>query len=149
MKKIFIYYSHTENGDLVAKQLKERGFDIRKVIKKKPLPKSFFWSVMTGGFLAGINHKDKLKDFDDNIEEYDEVVIGSPIWNAKFSAPINTVLSQIDVSNKIVSFILYSGSGEAPKAIERIKREYPNSNYVVLKEPKKYDEELEKLKILE
>ena len=145
MKKLFIYYSCTGNGDLIAQNLKEHGFDIRAVIRKKKMPKSFFWRIMSGGFLAGLKHKDKLEGFDENIAEYDGIVIGSPIWNGRFSSPINTVLSKLDLSNKEVSFLFYSGSGEAPKALKRIQKEYPGSSSLVLKEPKKYEEELEKL----
>ena len=145
MNKLFIYYSNSGNGDLVATKLEEKGFEIRKAVPKRPLPKSFFWGVFVGGFLAGINVKSKLVDFNTNIKGYDEIVIGSPIWNAKFSSPINTVLSTINFEGKKVSFILYSGSGEGPKAIERIQKEFPQSEFVVLKEPKKNPEELKKI----
>ena len=76
---------------------------------------------------------------------YDEIVIGSPIWNSKFSCPINTVLNVTDLSNKKISFILYSGSGEAPKALDKINDNYKNAKVVILKEPKKHNEELKKL----
>lgn len=72
MKKLFIYYSYTGNGNVVATFLKENGVEIRQVIRKKKLPKSFFWGVMAGGFLAGTKHKDKLEGFDENIEEYEK-----------------------------------------------------------------------------
>ncbi len=147
MKKLFIYYSVTGNGDLVAEQLKEKGYDIRKVIKKRSLPKTFFFRVFVGGFLASINRKSRLKDFDTNIDDYDEIVIGSPIWADKFSSPINTVLSTLNFEGKKVSFILYSGGGQAASAEERIKNEFPQSKYVILKEPKKYEEELKKINI--
>lgn len=35
MKKLFIYYSLTGNGDNVANYLKENGWEIRKVEPKK------------------------------------------------------------------------------------------------------------------
>ena len=84
-------------------------------------------------------------DFDNDVKEYDEVIIGSPIWNGRFSSPINTVLSKIDLKDKKVSFILYSGSGEAKKATKLINKKYPNASITILKEPKKYNEELDKL----
>ena len=62
MKKIFIYYSLTGSGDLVADTLKSKGYDIRKVVSKHKYPKSFFWLMMVGGFRAGTNKKDKLID---------------------------------------------------------------------------------------
>ena len=36
MKKVFIYYSLTGNGDLVSKFYKEKGYDIKK-IKVNPM----------------------------------------------------------------------------------------------------------------
>lgn len=42
MKKIFIYYSLTGNGDEVANYLKNKGYDTRKIEVEKPLPNNFF-----------------------------------------------------------------------------------------------------------
>jgi len=148
MKKLFIYYSNTGSGDLVAEYLKDKGLDTRKVIRKKKLPKSFFWQIMCGGFLAMTKHKDKIVDFDYNIDEYDEIIIGSPIWCGTISSPINTVLANIKLDNKKVSFVLYAGGGEAPDAVQRLNTEFKAEQIIVLKEPKKYPEELAKLNVL-
>ena len=145
MKSLFIYYSNTGNGDIVAKQLEAQGIDVRKAIRKKKMPKSFFWNVMTGGFLAGIHAKDKLVDFDPSLDGYDRILIGSPIWNGRFSSPINTVLSKLNLEGKELAFVFYSGSGEAKVALKRVAKKYPKAKAVVLKEPKKYPEELKRL----
>ncbi len=149
MKSLFIYYSYTGNGDVVAQALSEKGIDLRKVIRKKRLPKSFFWGIMTGGFLAGMKHKDKLLNFDSNIDEYEHIILGSPIWNGRFSSPLNGVLSKLDLANKKVTFVFCAGSGEGKKALKRIQKEFKNADYVFLKEPKKYPEELKKLESIE
>ena len=138
MKKIFIYYSFSGNGDEVASYLKDKGISIRKVETAKPLPKNMILSILSGGLLASINHKDKLVNFNPNISEYDEVIIGSPIWNDRLSCPINTVLDEIDLVGKKITFILYSGSGKTKKAAEKIKMKYPQTKIIVIKEPKKY-----------
>lgn len=138
MKKIFIYYSLSGNGDEVANYLKDKDIDIRKVETKEILPSNTILRILAGGFLAGINHKDKLVDFDSNISKYDEVIIGSPIWNDHLSCPINTVLDEIDLVGKKAVFILYSGNGYTKKAQEKIKNKYPDSEIIHLKEPKKY-----------
>ncbi len=148
MKTLYIYYSYTGNGELIADKLASKNIDIRRIIRKKKMPKSFFGGMMVGGFLASIKHKDKLVDFDNNIEEYDEIIIGAPIWNARLSSPINGALAQLDLKDKKVSFVLYSGSGTAKKAVKRINKEYPNAQIIILQEPKKYPEQLEKLKEL-
>ena len=136
MKKIFIYYSLSGNGDVVATYLKTKNIDVRKVIIKDKMPKSYIGQILKGGFLAGINYKMELDNFDNNTDNYDEIIIGSPIWNGRLACPINTVLDNIDL-NKRISFVLYSGSGEAPKAEKMIRERYGNVNIIALKDPKK------------
>ena len=146
MRRLFIYFSDSGNGDVVAEYLAGNGYDVRKVLTKKNLPKNFVAKILKGGFLAGIKNKMKLKEYDENITEYQEIAIGSPIWNGRVSCPINTVLSKTDFSGKKLSFILYSGSGTGAKAVKRLNKEYPEASIVILKEPKKYKESLELIK---
>lgn len=146
MKKIFIYYSSTGNGDLVSKYL-EKEYDIRKVNTLEPLPKSYFFSILIGGYKAMRNYKDKLDNFDSDISSYDEVLIGSPIWNDRLCSVINSVLEKIDLTNKKVGFVLYSGSGKAGKASKLINEKYKTVP-IILKEPKKNKDELKKLEVL-
>ena len=145
MGKLFIYFSNSGNGELVAEKLKEKEYDIVKVVPKKALPKSFFSLIMQGGFLAGIKNKMKIEDLNVDFSSYDEITIGTPIWNGRISPPINTVLAMTELKDKKVSFILYAGGGQAPKSIKRLNKEFPGAEIVILKEPKKYPEELEKI----
>lgn len=142
-KKIFIYYSLTGNGDEVSEVFKKYGYDIKKIEVKKPLPKKFFFRIMTGGFKALIGYKEKIINFDIDINKYDKVVIGSPIWNDRICTPIRTLLKKINYNN--LDFILYSGSGKGEKAKEYLNEKYPNAKIVLVKEPKKYNNELEKI----
>ena len=148
MKKVFIYYSLSGNGDLIANYLKDNNIEIRKVNAIDKMPKNKFLRILVGGYLAGREYKAELIDFNNNISEYDEIIIGSPIWNGRLACPINTVLDKLDLSNKKVTFIFYSGSGTSPKATQKVKKLYPNSNIIDIKEPKKnndYSKKLEKI----
>ena len=145
MKKLFLYYSHTGNGDIVARRLEERGYEVRAVTRKRPLPRTFLLCILTGGFLAGIHHKDKLMPYDVNVADYDEIVIGSPIWNGNLASPTNTLLASLNSEGKKLTFVLYAGGGEAPKAVKRLQKAFPAASCIVLKEPKKYPAELDKL----
>jgi len=142
--KLFIYYSFTGNGDYVAEYLKNKGIDIRKIIVKDELPKSKFLCMMTGGFKATVGYKEKLIDFNDNIDDYDEIIIGSPIWNSRISSPINAILKKLSLNNKKLAFILYSASGKENKAMKKLNKEY-KCKIFNLKEPKKNKEELNKI----
>lgn len=150
MKKIFIYYSLTGNGENVSEYLSSKGIETRRVETKTKMPNSFFLQIIIGGYKAGVGYKDELLDFDSNLDNYDEIIIGSPIWNARLSSPINTVLEKLNLKDnkKKISFVLYSGSGTSPKATEKINSLFPEANIIDLKNPKKNDEELKKLDIL-
>jgi len=148
MKKLFLFASFTGNGDYVSKEFEKAGFELRKAVEKKKFPKSFFWSVMSGGFRAGLGLKGKLVNYDNDVSGYDKIVIGSPIWNGRFPPVMNAVLKETNFEGKDLTFVFYSGSGEGKKAEERVKKEFPSAKIIFLKEPKKNNEELKKIKEL-
>lgn len=143
--KLYIYYSNSGNGDVVASKMKDLGYDIRKVLTNYKLSKNLFLACMKGGFHAAIGKKAKLNNYDNNVSNYDEICIGSPIWNGRLSCPINTVLKNTDLNNKLITFILYSGSGEAKKAYKMILKKYPNAKIIILKQPKSNLSELDRI----
>ena len=145
MNKLFIYYSNSGNGDVVASKMKDLGYDIRKVSTNYKLSKNLFLACMKGGFHAAIGKKAKLNNYNNDVNNYDEVAIGSPIWNGRFSCPINTVLKNTNLENKLLTFILYSGSGEAKKAYQKILKKYPNAKIIILKQPKSNLTELDRI----
>ena len=146
MEKLFLFSSFTGNGDFVSKEFEKAGFELRKAVEKKKFPKSFFWSVMSGGFRAGLGLKGKLVNYDNNVSSFDKIVIGSPIWNGRFPPVMNSVLKETNFEGKELTFVFYSGSGEGKNAEERVKKEFPSAKIIFLKEPKKYPEEVLKLK---
>ena len=148
MKKLVIYYSHTGSSELVAKTLEEKGYEIRRVEEKKKLPKSFFWSMMVGGFRAGTAQKGKLVDYNPDVSKYDEIVIATPIWNGLPTPVLNSIIDKTDFSDKKLCFVFSAGGGEAPKTVKKIHKIFPDANIIVLKDPKKYPNELEKIKDL-
>ncbi len=75
-------------------------------------------------------------------------MIGSPVWNGRLSCPINTVLAETDLKGKSLTFLLYSGSGDAPKAVRQIRERFPDAGIIHLKEPKSHPEEQSKLEQL-
>ncbi len=145
MKKIFIYYSLTGNGDFIASYLKQKKYDLKNIEVQKNLPNNFLLRIIIGGFKSMIKYRDKIINFDVDINSYDEIVVGSPIWNDRVCSPIYSLLNDFDFSNKKLSFILYSGSGKSTKALDYINNIFPNSKVFLLKEPLKNDNEIKKI----
>lgn len=147
MKKLFLYCSYTGNGDAVAKAMESKGYEIRKAQSKKKLSKVLFFAMMGGGFRALIGAKEKLIDYDPDVSQYDEIVIGSPIWNARLAPGCNSILAETFLSDKQVNFILYSGSGTGKKAEEKLAKLFPTAKIVFLQQPKDHPDEYSKLNI--
>ena len=145
MKKLYIYYSLTGNGELIANTLRYLNFDIRRIEPRNKLPKNKLLQILIGGYKAMKNKEDELLPYNKDISMYDEILIGSPIWNDRLSTPINKLLSELDLSNKKVSFLFYSGSGEASTAVNKVNELFDNPEVIVLKEPMKNKHELDKL----
>ena len=144
MKKIFIYYSLTGNGDEVARVLKQKGYEVKRIKTMEELPKNNVLRILSGGFKALIGYKDKIEELDINFDDYDVITIGTPIWNSRVSSPVNRILSNLK-TDKMINFILWSASGKASVAMKKLELKYPNSKFITLKEPKSNIEELKKI----
>ena len=136
MEKLFVYYSLSGNGDAVAEEFAKHGYKTVKVEETKKMPKSTFGCIMKGGFLAGIGYKSKIHDIGVNFDEYEKIVVGSPIWNARVSCPINTVIDMLKDRRDGVDFVFYSGSGNAEKAITKLKEKFTDAKFLSLKQPR-------------
>ncbi len=112
MRKVFVYHSFTGNVDEVAKFMRQYGYETYRVYPRHEIPNNFFWSMMVGGFEAFINKRKRVKEFSINPEDYDEIVVGSPIWNGKLSSVGNTIVHKLRNYKGKIRFVLCSGSGE-------------------------------------
>ena len=145
MSKLFIYYSFSGNGDVVAAALQEKGFEIRKAESAFTLSKKLFPQMMKGGFSAAIGQKPDLINYNGDVKDYEEVWVGAPIWNGRLASPANTILRDTDLQGKKLCFVLYSGSGFGKKADEKLRKAYPEAELIHLRQPKDNPAELEKL----
>ena len=143
--KAFIYYSYIGNGDYVAKYMEQRGYLAIKVTPKHDLGKKKFFAILFGGLFASLNLKFRLKNFGITKSLYDEIVVGSPIWNNRVSCPINTVMDTLKDYKGKIKFIFYAGGGQGSKATIKVSRYYADARSIVLREPKSHPEELNKL----
>lgn len=141
MKKYFIYYSNSGNGDFVAEALKRSDVSLIKVEPKKHIKKMNFFRIIRYGGEAMMKKKMPIQQLDLILDSDDVVVIGSPIWNDRLSTPILTLLDKYEFDKKTTRFVLYSGGGKAAHAEKQIAKMGFEKKAIVLKEPKKYAEE--------
>lgn len=137
MRKIFIYYSLSGNGDFVAAELRSRGYEILKLEPSRPLKKRGFAQMFWLGLLASLRVRRKLKAYDFDAANYHKILIGSPIWADRLSTPINTFLKRNPLRERAPLFLLYSGGGYCKQAKKDIAKICPSAFYLDLEEPLK------------
>ena len=65
-----------------------------------------------------------------NITEYQNVVIGFPVWWYKEPTIIDTFIEENKLSNKQVYVYVTSGGSTVDGSIESLRQKYPNLNFV-------------------
>ncbi len=112
-KVLVVYFSETGNTGKLAKLISDEvGGDFRRIETVKPYP--------TGQELFDYtkNERDnderpELKDLEVNMDDYDVVFVGYPIWWYTLPMPIYTFFDKYDFDNKIiVPFNTHEGSGD-------------------------------------
>lgn len=132
MKRIIIYYSLSGNTEEAVKLIAELlGIETLKIDTVKEMPKSFAAQLLIGGGQVAFNKIPKLKPMDKDLSIYDEIFIGTPIWNSKGVPAINALLKDETVSKKVTGLIITSGGGEIDKCVKALKDRIPNVKYQV------------------
>ena len=151
MKRLIVYYSLSGNTEEAAKKIaKELGADLLKLETVKAMPKSFAAQIMVGGGQVAFNHIPKLKPFDVDPDSYDEIILGSPIWNSKGVPAVNAFLKDEKAAAKVTSLFFLSGGGEVQKGLTAITKLLPNlKNTVSLLDKKHEDSKSNDAKIAE
>lgn len=132
MKRIIIYYSLSGNTEEAVKLIAEQlGIETLKIDTAKEMPKSFAAQLLVGGGQVAFNKIPKLKPIDKDLDQYDEIFIGTPVWNSKGVPAINALIKDDKVSQKVTGLIITSGGGEIDKCVKALKDKIPNLKYQV------------------
>ncbi|MBB5182630.1 flavodoxin [Catenisphaera adipataccumulans] len=127
MKRAVIYYSLSGNTEKYAKDLAhEIGADLIKIKMKNPLPNVKWKQFLIGGRQAIFHEKPEIEHLSQNMDQYDEIIIGTPIWAGQAASPINTVLERKEIAEKATAVFTLSGSGNNTKCAARLRKELPN-----------------------
>lgn len=131
MKNLVIFYSLEGNTKFIAEEIAKRtNSDILELKTKKEYPNSGFKKYFWGGRSVLFHQKPDLIPYDKNINNYDNIFIGTPIWVGTYAPPYNTFLEENKISNKNIYLFACHGGGGADKYYNNIKNDIPNNNFV-------------------
>lgn len=119
MRTLVVYYSRTGNTRFVAEKIAEHlDAETCEVVDKKKRKGRFV--ILTGGYAA---LKNKLTNIEVSkpIDNYDFIIIGSPVWAGKITPAIRTFITKNDFSGKQIACFVTLGGDKPEKAIENMK----------------------------
>ncbi|MFW9779813.1 MAG: flavodoxin family protein [Candidatus Heimdallarchaeota archaeon] len=127
MKFLVAYYSRTGNtktlGIVIGKALSA---DIDEIIDKKKRVGIVNW-IRAGRDAQG----KKLTEiqFEKNPQDYDLIVIGSPIWGGNLTPAVRTYLTMHNLKGKKIGFFIYSAIDRYAKVFHQLKEMTPESEH--------------------
>ena len=119
MRKLVAYYSRTGNTKFVAEKIADQlNAETCEVIDKKNRKGKLIF--LTGGYAA---LREKLTDIEvtKTIDDFDFIIVGSPVWAGKIAPAIRTFLAKNDFSDKQVAFFVTMGGDKPEKALKNMK----------------------------
>ena len=142
MKVLVIYFSRIDenyfggamryitkgNTEVVAEYIQQiTGADLFKVERKVDYAKDYRTCIQEAQIEQRKGELPELKRYLDNVDGYDVIFIGGPIYWGTLPQPMFTQLSRLDFKDKIIMpFSTHEGSGLA-SIVKDIKKYAPNA----------------------
>lgn len=122
-KKLIVYYSYTNNTKKVAEQIqKATGSGICRIETVKPYAGDYNSVVNQGKQEVDSGYKPAIRQLPVNLEDYDTIILGTPVWRYTYAPAVATFLSEYDLSGKtIIPFVTNGGwIGHTIKDIKKV-----------------------------
>lgn len=120
-KGLIVYYSFEGTTEIVAKVLSEEfELDCIRLKPVKELKSKGFSKFVWGGAQVVMGSIPELEPINVNLDEYDFIWLGTPIWAGTYAPPIRAFLDQPNLNNKKIAYF-YTHDGGASRAEERAK----------------------------
>lgn len=126
--KLVVYFTYTNNTKMIAEKIKNTlNCDILEIKTVIPYSDDYETVVNDEHNSEASNHLPEIQKINIDLNKYDEIIIGTPVWWYRPAPAIRTFLTQNDLSNKIIKPFA-TNAGWLGKTFQEIKKLCPNSN---------------------
>ncbi|MDE6727797.1 MAG: NAD(P)H-dependent oxidoreductase [Oscillospiraceae bacterium] len=133
MKIAVVYYSLEGNTKFVAEKIAGRLIaDLIELKCVKAYPTGKVSKFLWGGKSVTFGEKPALIPYNFNADEYDAVIIGSPVWASKYAPPLKTFFAENDISGKKLGFFTCCAGGKPDKCFAEMKRDAKHESVATL-----------------
>ena len=130
MKSIVLYYSFEGNTKLIANTVTDTiGADILRLQLAKELKTKSFIKYLWGGKEVFVKKTPALLPYHFNVNAYDLIFIGTPVWAWNFAPALRTFLTETIIKNKKLALFCCHG-GSKGKIFTRLKTAFEGNDFV-------------------
>lgn len=127
-KTLIVYFSWSGHTRTVANIIHDlTGSDIVEIEVEEPY--SDVYNEVTARARQELDNdiRPALRTQVENMDKYDTLIVGTPIWSSRLAPPVKSFLAKYDLTGKkIVPFCTHGGSGIA-QSVNNIRSVCPNS----------------------
>lgn len=130
-KVIFVYYSYEGSTRRLAEAMAESlKADLLELRPKKEMKTMGFGKYIWGGGQVVMGRMPELEPFEKDLEAYDLLFIGTPVWAFSYAPPIKALIEGGLIKHKRVAFFCCHEGGPG-KTLERAKAVLEKDNRLV------------------
>ncbi|MBR1720169.1 MAG: NAD(P)H-dependent oxidoreductase [Phocaeicola sp.] len=125
-KVLVLYFSVTNTTKQLAEYIHEKvGGDIEVIEAVNPYPADFEATAARWQEELKANALPEIKPLKANIDDYDIIFLGYPIWGDRYPLTIKTLIKTGALNGKVVVPFATSGSSSVKQSVAELKKDVP------------------------
>ena len=130
MKALVVYYSLGGNTRKIANLIQSKiNADIAEIKLKQDYKGSYDEIVEIGQEEVNSGYMPKIKQLTANLDDYDAIILGTPVWWYTFAPAMKSFLNTYNLANKNI-YIFATNGGWIGHTFQDFKDALPKSNIV-------------------
>ncbi len=126
MNMLVVYFSQTGTTKAAAEKIAEiKGAELMEIKSEKSYEMSYWKTVFTSLKEIFTKARPELAGVIPDMQKYDRILIGCPIWCASVPNVILTLLDAADFSGKHTALFTTSGASKPARIAMKLKKLYP------------------------
>jgi flavodoxin len=142
MKTLIVYYSFEGNCASIAERIKAAlpEADVLRLAPEDETKKTGLAKYIWGGKQVFLGRKPRLKASGVDINVYDFIILGTPVWAWSYSPALGSFLAETKIEGKKIALFCCHGGGPG-KTLEKLKKALPGNTFAgeaAFREPLKH-----------
>jgi flavodoxin len=129
-KSLVVYYSYEGSTRVIAQTITQvLEADVLECKPLKDISSKGFMKYVWGGRQVLFKTRPELEIFGKNPDDYDSIIIGTPVWAFNYAPAIRSFLMKVKPTNKKIG-LFCCHEGRPGKTLENLKKKLSNNTII-------------------